>query len=90
MNSGTRMIRTVCAVVAAAVLGGATVPAGAQSTPITFDVILPMTGPAAFSGLAESQSLAAFEKYVNANGGLRGAPITSISKIRRAHRSRCS
>ena len=75
MNRGTRIARTVCVAVAAAVLAGATVPAGAQSTTVTFDVILPMTGQAAFSGQAEGQSLTAFEKYINANGGLRGAPI---------------
>ena len=75
MNRGIRIGRTVCAAVAAAILAGATVPAGAQNTPVTFDVILPMTGQAAFSGQAEGQSLTAFEKYINANGGLRGAPI---------------
>ncbi len=53
----------------------ATLPASAQPAPYTFEVILPMTGQAAFSGQAESQTLAAFEKYVNANGGVRGGPI---------------
>jgi branched-chain amino acid transport system substrate-binding protein len=75
MNKGIRIGRTLCAAIAAAVLAGATVPAGAQNAPVTFDVILPMTGQAAFSGQAEGQSLTAFEKYVNANGGLRGSPI---------------
>jgi branched-chain amino acid transport system substrate-binding protein len=75
MNRGSRIARTMCAVFAATALAGAIVPAGAQSTPITFDVILPMTGQAAFSGQAESQSLTAFEKYINTNGGLRGSQI---------------
>jgi branched-chain amino acid transport system substrate-binding protein len=47
----------------------------AQTAPITIDAILPMTGQAAFSGLAGSQTLAAFERYTNANGGVRGTPI---------------
>jgi branched-chain amino acid transport system substrate-binding protein len=75
MNRGIRIGRTLCAAIAAALLAGATVPAGAQNAPVTFEVILPMTGQAAFSGQAEGQSLTAFEKYVNANGGLRGSPI---------------
>jgi branched-chain amino acid transport system substrate-binding protein len=60
---------------AAVLIGGVTLPASAQPAPYTFEVILPMTGQAAFSGQAESQTLAAFEKYVNANGGVRGGPI---------------
>jgi branched-chain amino acid transport system substrate-binding protein len=75
MNTGTRVARTVCAAIAAAMLAGATVPAAAQTSALTFDVVLPMTGQAAFSGQAEGQSLTAFEKYINANGGVRGAQI---------------
>lgn len=75
MNIGTRIARTLCAALAAALLAGATVPAGAQSATYTFSVILPMTGQAAFSGQAESQSLTAYEKYLNANGGIRGGNI---------------
>jgi branched-chain amino acid transport system substrate-binding protein len=47
----------------------------AQPATITIDAILPMTGQAAFPGMAESQTLAAFEKYYNARGGVRGQPI---------------
>lgn len=56
-------------------LAGSGMPAGAQGAPYTFQVILPLTGQAAYSGQAESQSLAAYEKYLNANGGVRGVPI---------------
>jgi branched-chain amino acid transport system substrate-binding protein len=75
MNLGTTIVRAFCGAVAAGLMAGATTPANAQNAPVSFDVILPMTGQAAFSGLAESQSLSAFEKYINANGGLRGTPI---------------
>ena len=47
----------------------------AQPATITIDAILPMTGQAAFPGMAESQTLAAFEKYFNARGGVHGQPI---------------
>jgi branched-chain amino acid transport system substrate-binding protein len=47
----------------------------AQPTPLNIAVILPMTGQAAFSGQAEAQTVAAFEKYANAHGGVRGQPI---------------
>jgi branched-chain amino acid transport system substrate-binding protein len=75
MTRGLHIVRTSCAAFAAVLLAGATVPAGAQTATINLEAILPMTGQAAFVGQAESQSLNAFEKYVNANGGLRGAPI---------------
>jgi branched-chain amino acid transport system substrate-binding protein len=75
MNRAPRIVRTVSAAITAALITAAAVPASAQNATYTFEVILPMTGQAAFSGQAESQSLAAFEKYVNANGGVRGAPI---------------
>lgn len=47
----------------------------AQPAPFVIDAIMPMTGQAAFSGLASSQALQAFEKWANANGGVRGTPI---------------
>lgn len=68
-------MKKLIAVLALAALAGSGMPASAQSAPYTFEVILPLTGQAAFSGQAESQSLAAYEKYVNANGGVRGVPI---------------
>ena len=68
-------MKKLLATLALAALAGSGMPAGAQSAPYTFQVILPLTGQAAFSGQAESQSLAAYEKYVNANGGVKGVPI---------------
>ena len=68
-------MKKIFALLALMGIAGSGMPAGAQSAPYTFQVILPMTGQAAFSGQAESQSLAAYEKYLNANGGIRGVPI---------------
>lgn len=60
---------------AAMIVGATLVPALAQTAPHTFNVILEMTGPGAFAGQAEAQSLKALERYVNEHGGIRGQPI---------------
>ncbi len=75
MIRAKRTIPTLCVAFGLAAFVAPGVPAGAQSAPITFQVILSMTGQAAFTGQAVSQTLAAYEKYVNANGGIRGSQI---------------
>ncbi len=75
MNKKRRIVQGVGAIIATAVLAGATMSAQAQTPPLTFDVILPMTGQAAFMGQAEGHSFIAFEKYINANGGFAGRQI---------------
>ncbi len=47
--------------------------AGAQSYDI--DVVLPLTGPGAFLGQGERQSLQLVEKSVNASGGIKGQEL---------------
>lgn len=47
----------------------------AQPAPLNIDVILPLTGASAFVGQALAQTVAVFEKYANAHGGVRGQPI---------------
>lgn len=49
-------------------------PAGAQ-VPFEINVILPLTGNAAFLGSKESEALGIMEKLVNRTGGVRGRPI---------------
>lgn len=52
-----------------------------SSTPIaaadayTINVILPLTGPSAFVGKLESESLRAYETVANRSGGIRGVPV---------------
>ncbi len=60
-----------------AVTLGATAAAGAaaSSAPYAIPVVLPLSGPAAFLGKEEAQSLEALEKDVNAHGGIHGTPI---------------
>ncbi len=65
--------RALSAALLAALIG--TAPAQAQPAPITIDVVLPLTGPSAFVGQALAQTVAAFEKYANAHGGVHGQPI---------------
>lgn len=43
--------------------------------PFVIDVILPVTGPAAFLGKAQSNSLELLEQIVNKSGGVNGRPV---------------
>jgi branched-chain amino acid transport system substrate-binding protein len=72
MNAPVNVRAAFAAILALAV---GTAAAQAQPAPLNIDVILPMTGGSAYSGLADSQSIAAFEKYANAHGGVRGQAI---------------
>lgn len=67
------MRRGIVAVILLAIV--ATVRVDAQPAPYAIETILPITGPAAFVGQAFAQTLQAFEKWANANGGVRGTPI---------------
>jgi branched-chain amino acid transport system substrate-binding protein len=61
----------------AALLGlalGSAPPARAQ-VPYEINVILPLTGNAAFLGSKEAESFGVMEKLVNRTGGIRGRPI---------------
>jgi branched-chain amino acid transport system substrate-binding protein len=49
--------------------------AGAAADPYEINVIVPLTGPGAFLGKNEAESLALVERHVNATGGVRGRPI---------------
>jgi branched-chain amino acid transport system substrate-binding protein len=50
-------------------------PLRAADEPFDLYAILPLTGSAAFLGRGEAQSAQAFEKYVNAHGGIRSRPL---------------
>jgi len=43
--------------------------------PYTIDVILPLTGPASFSGTAQQQTVQLFERFVNRTGGIHGRQV---------------
>jgi branched-chain amino acid transport system substrate-binding protein len=53
------------------------VPATAQ-TPISIPVVLPLTGGAAFLGQGERTALQIAETVINAQGGVRGAPVKFV------------
>jgi branched-chain amino acid transport system substrate-binding protein len=63
--------------IAAALLGFAIVgiPAAQAADTVEIDVILALTGPGAFLGTSEQQSMQLIEKSVNANGGIHGRPL---------------
>lgn len=65
--------RLIAPLVAIAVT--AAVPAAAQPAPYTINVIVSLTGPAANLGQDEAAGLAAFEKFANKTGGIKGAPL---------------
>ncbi len=51
---------------------------GWAETPYIIDVVIPLTGGAAFLGKGEQQSLQIAEKVVNASGGIQGHPLQLI------------
>lgn len=70
-----RFLRMLAAPLLAALCLTLAGPAAGQPAPYVIHVILPLTGPGASLGQDEANSLAAFEKYANRTGGLRGTPI---------------
>jgi branched-chain amino acid transport system substrate-binding protein len=62
---------------AAAVLGALT-PAARAAEPYEINVILSLTGPLAFIGNTQVQSLKALGGYLNKNGGINGRPVSFV------------
>jgi branched-chain amino acid transport system substrate-binding protein len=73
MIPNRRSIGALFALVALAL--GLAGPGAAQSEPVDLYAILSLTGPAAFLGAGEQASAQAFEKSVNAAGGINGHPV---------------
>jgi branched-chain amino acid transport system substrate-binding protein len=67
------MVRSVALAVTIAL--GFSLPVRAAEAPYDVPVVLPLSGPAAFLGKAQAQSLAALERETNAHGGVRGTPV---------------
>ncbi len=53
-------------------------PSGAAETPLEIGVLLPLTGGYAPYGQAERQALTLAEEVINANGGVRGRPLSFV------------
>ena len=66
--------RALFAVACTGMIAGSTVGARAAD-PFVIDVILPVTGPAAFLGKAQSNSLELLEQIINKGGGVNGRPV---------------
>lgn len=78
---GTRTVTSLrrLAVAAAGALALAAVPPPiAAADPLAIDVILPLTGPAAFLGKAQASSLGVIEDLVNKGGGVNGRPVKFV------------
>ena len=74
-QSGFLLSFGVGAVAFAAMLVATPAPA---AEPYEIDVILPLTGPAAFLGKGEETSLQLAEKAMNASGGIHGQPVKFV------------
>jgi len=70
--------RRLAAVVLAAALLAATAPAARAADPYEINVLLDLSGYAAFVGTTQQQALKALEAYVNKNGGIRGRPVSFV------------
>jgi branched-chain amino acid transport system substrate-binding protein len=74
MKSGVRRwIAFVCAIAATALATPAT-----AASPVEIPVVLSLTGPGAFVGTAQWQSIQAAETVVNAQGGINGRPVKFV------------
>ena len=71
-----RFITIICALGLVAL--GSSFAAIAQPVPYEINVILALTGPAAFIGKAEQQSLQLVEGLVNKSGGINGRPVKFV------------
>jgi branched-chain amino acid transport system substrate-binding protein len=67
-------MKRLCVLLALVLLAGFA-PAVAAGEPLTINVILSLTGPAAFVGVDEKEAYAVFESMTNKSGGVRGRPI---------------
>ena len=74
--TGRRLIALTFALALAAMGSGR--PVSAQPAPFEINVILALTGPAAFIGKAEQQSLQLVEGIVNKGGGIGGRPVKFV------------
>jgi branched-chain amino acid transport system substrate-binding protein len=64
--------------IAALLTGSALAPSRGADQPLDIDVILPMTGQAAFLGKEHVAALTALENAVNKRGGVHGHPVNFI------------
>ncbi|MGH7755283.1 MAG: ABC transporter substrate-binding protein [Vulcanimicrobiaceae bacterium] len=72
------MIRSLAAILAAALLVAVATPSVRAAEPYEINVIMPLTGSAAFLGKAENQSLQLIEGVVNKTGGIKGRPVKFV------------
>lgn len=71
-------MKRLIGVLLAALVAVSTGAVSAAEEPYDFYAILPITGAVAFVGCGEEVTLRAFERYTNANGGVRGRPLHII------------
>ncbi len=77
MSLLNRWQRSAAFVLAVALLGALT-PEARAADPYEINTILSLTGPVAFVGKTQLESLKALEAYVNQNGGIAGRPVSFV------------
>jgi branched-chain amino acid transport system substrate-binding protein len=74
MNTWIRFV----SIVAVATLLGGTVPPALAEDPYEINVMMSLTGPIAFLGKEEAESIRGVETIVNRTGGIRGRPVKFV------------
>ena len=77
MAKSSRFLVAISAAFAALATTGIATPTRAAQ-PYEIDVVIPLTGPAAFIGKGEATSLQLAEKAMNASGGIHGRPVKFV------------
>ncbi len=67
-------MKRLCSCLAFVLLAGV-IPAVAADEPLTINVIVSLTGPAAFSGASDKESIGVYEGVLNKSGGIRGRQV---------------
>ncbi|HTP84462.1 MAG TPA: ABC transporter substrate-binding protein [Alphaproteobacteria bacterium] len=78
MHFTTKLTRGLALAAAAALATGVWKPAAHAADPYKVNVVLPLTGLAAFVGQGQKDTLTALAEYVNKNGGLHGQPLEFV------------
>jgi branched-chain amino acid transport system substrate-binding protein len=67
-------MKRLCICLALVLLAGL-IPAVAADEPLTINVIVSLTGPAAFSGASDKEAIGVYEGLLNKSGGIRGRQV---------------
>jgi branched-chain amino acid transport system substrate-binding protein len=76
--ANSRLFRCITSLIVVLFFVFASLTSSRAADPVEINVIVPMTGGAAFIGKGYASALAAIEMYVNKHGGIRGRPVKFV------------